>query len=107
MHKLAFVGEERLGVLFRNFGFDVFPVSNGDDAIRQVSEIIKKKEFDIVITTEDFADYIKEFVQKKEKILPIIFVLPTSTNYRSIGIEWVRNAVEKAIGIDILSKKNV
>ncbi len=107
MHKLAFIGEERLGILFRNFGFAGFPVHNIDDAKQKFSEIVKKKEFDIVVTTEDFADAVRGFIQRKEMLFPIIFVLPAPVNYKGVGIEWIRDAVESAVGIDILSKKNV
>lgn len=106
MHKLAFIGEERLGILFRNFGFAVFSVHNVEEAKQEFSKIVKKKEFDIVITTEDFADAAKEFIQKEKMLFPIIFVLPAPVNYRGVGIEWIREAVESAVGIDILSKKN-
>ncbi len=106
MHKLAFVGEERIGTLFKSFGFDVFAVSDSNEAAKQIADIVKKKEFYIVVTTEDFVDGIKEFVEERRKELPIVFVLPSPVEYKGTGIEWVRYSVEKAIGIDIFSKKN-
>ncbi|MCD6106851.1 MAG: hypothetical protein J7J57_01335 [Caldisericaceae bacterium] len=106
MHKLAFVGEERIGALFRSFGFDVFAVSDSNEAAKQIADIVQKKEFYIVVTTEDFVDGLKEFVEERHKELPIVFVLPSPVEYKGIGIEWVRYSVEKAIGIDIFSKKN-
>ncbi|MEA3313616.1 MAG: V-type ATP synthase subunit F [Caldisericota bacterium] len=106
MHKLAFVGEERIGALFRSFGFDVFVVKDSNEAAKQIADIVKKKKFNIVVTTEDFVDRLKEFVEERRKGLPIVFVLPSPVEYKGTGIEWVRYSVEKAIGIDIFSKKN-
>ncbi len=105
MHKLAFVGEERIGTLFKSFGFDVFAASDSNEAAKQIADIVKKKKFNIVVTTEDFADELKEFVEEQRKELPIVFVLPSPIEYKGTGIEWIRYSVERAIGIDIFSKK--
>ncbi len=105
MSKVAFVGEERIGYLFRSFDFTMFPVKTGEEAIGKIKEIYKSKKFDVIITTEDFAVSLGEFMQEKTDVMPVIFVLPSPKHYEGLGIQWIRKSVEKAVGIDILSNK--
>ncbi len=105
MSKLAFVGEEKIGYLFRSFDFAMFPVKNSEEAITKIKEIYTKKDFDVIITTEDFAIGLGDFIQGKTDVTPVIFVLPSTSHYEGLGIQWIRKSVEKAVGIDILSNK--
>jgi V/A-type H+-transporting ATPase subunit F len=105
MSKLAFVGEEKVGYLFRSFDFAMFPVKDSEEAIAKIKEIYKSKKFDVVITTEDFAEDLGKFMQEKTDVMPVIFVLPSLSRHEGLGIQWIRKSVEKAVGIDILSNK--
>ncbi len=104
MSKVAFVGNKKLGYLFRSFDFSVFPAENGSEAKEKILEIYKKKSFDIVITTEELAGELGEFIQEKTDVFPVIFVLPSPAKHEQLGIQWIRKSVERAVGIDILSK---
>ncbi len=105
MSKIAFVGEEKIGYLFKSFDFAVFSVRDGEEASKKIKEIYRKKNFDIVITTEDFAKDLGEFIREKNDVMPVIFVLPSLSHYEGLGIQWIRKSVERAVGIDILSNK--
>ncbi len=103
MSKVAFVGNRKLGYLFRSFDFGVFPVDNPQEVKDLILKIYREKSFDIVITTEDVAADLSEFIQKKEDVFPVVFVLPSPAKHEQLGIQWIRKSVEQAIGIDILS----
>ena len=105
MSRLAFVGEEKIGYLFRSFDFAMFPVKNSEEASIKIKEIYTKKDFDVIITTEDFAIGLGDFIKGKTDVMPVIFVLPSTSHYEGLGIQWIRKSVEKAVGIDILSNK--
>jgi V/A-type H+-transporting ATPase subunit F len=106
MSRAAFVGEEKLAYLFRSFDFQIFPVKDSSDAFERIKKIYKDKTADIIITTEDFANEdLGEFIREKTDVMPVIFVLPTPLRNEGLGIEWIRKSVEKAVGINILSKK--
>lgn len=104
MSKVAFVGNKKLGYLFRSFDFSFFPAENESEAKEKILEIYKKRNFDIVITTEELAGELSEFIRKKENVFPVIFVLPSPAKHEQLGIQWIRKSVERAVGIDILSK---
>ena len=105
MSKAAFVGEEKLAYLFRSFDFEVFSVKDSEEAFKIIQKIYREKTADVIITTEDFAsDELGEFIRGKVDVMPVIFVLPTPSRNEGLGIEWIRKSVEKAVGINILSK---
>ncbi len=106
MSKVVFVGEERIGYLFRSFDFTMIPVKTSEEALNEIKNIYKNKKFDIIITTEDLAVSLGEFMQKKADVMPVIFVLPSPMHYEGLGIQWIRKSVERAVGIDILSNKD-
>ena len=103
MSKIAFVGENRFGVLLNSFDIKVFPVQNGLEALEKIIELSKIHEYALIITSEDYSDSLEDYLLKRKEVSPVIFMLP-SGSHKGESISNIRNVVEKAIGIDILSK---
>ncbi|MGB9694086.1 MAG: V-type ATP synthase subunit F [Fervidobacterium sp.] len=103
MGKIAYVGEERLGLFLRNFDIDIFPINTGEEAFKTLEGLIKEKKFQLILVSEDYSDFLQGFYEKRHEVLPVIFMLP-SPKTSGISIKLISKMVEKAVGIDILSK---
>ncbi|MGB9694750.1 MAG: V-type ATP synthase subunit F [Caldisericaceae bacterium] len=103
MSKIAFVGENRLGLFLNSFDVKIFPVQDGDEALEKIIELSKTREFVLIITSEEYSDSLRDFLTERKDISPVIFMLPSGT-HKGESISNIRDVVEKAVGIDILSK---
>jgi vacuolar-type H+-ATPase subunit F/Vma7 len=103
MSKIAFLGEEKLSLMFKNFGIDIFTIENREEVIKKINEVIKMN-YEIILITEENAGNLGDFLEKRTETFPVIFVLPSSC-YSGFGINLISNVVEKAVGINILSKE--
>ncbi len=106
MAKIAFVGESRLGLLFNSFDITSFAVSNGEEALNKIIELSRSKEYTIILTSEDYIASIGDYLSNRQEISPVIFMLPSKEN-RGESVSVIRDVVEKAVGIDILSKNKL
>jgi len=102
MSKIAFVGEEKLALMFNNFDIDIFAVQNGEEALIKVNELLKM-DYDIILITEEYTENLKSFLEKRTETFPVIFVLPSSYS-SGFGINLIGSVIEKAVGIKILSR---
>lgn len=103
MSKMAFVGENRFGLLLKSFDIKIFPVQNGLEALEKIIELSKTHEHAVIITSEEYSDFLRDYLSKRKEVSPVIFMLP-SGSHKGESISNIRNVVEKAVGIDILSK---
>jgi vacuolar-type H+-ATPase subunit F/Vma7 len=103
MNKIVFLGEERLSLMFKNFGIDVFVLQSSEEMIKKINDVVKM-DYKIILITEENAESIRSFLEKRTETFPVIFVLPSSY-YSGFGLNLISNVVEKAVGIDILSKE--
>jgi len=102
MSKIAFVGEEKLALIFNNFDIDIFAVHSGEEAFKRVNELLKMN-YGLILITEEYAKNLETFLEKRTEAFPVIFVLPSSYS-SGFGTNLIGRVVEKAVGIKILSK---
>ncbi len=98
--KTAIVGNGDGIMVFKAAGVDTFPVEDE----KKARDILRKiaKEYQIIFLTEDLARPLTEFLKRfDEEPYPVVLSIP-SGNSEGYGMEVLKNAMERALGVDIL-----
>ncbi len=105
MYKIGIIGDRNSVLGFMAVGFAVHDVQGADEAARKISELVKSGEYAVIFITEDLARATEEERAKyKDMPLPAITVIPSSKGGTGYGMANIKNAVERAVGADILFK---
>ena len=105
MHKIGIIGDRDSVLGFMALGFAVHEVQGGEEASEKISELVKSGEYAVIFITEDLAVVTEEERAKYKDIpLPAITVIPSSKGSSGYGMANIKNAVERAVGADILFK---
>lgn len=103
--KMAFIGDGDSIMVFRAAGVSTFPAEDE----KKVKETLRKiaSEYSIIFITEEYAktlgDYLKRF---DEEPYPVILAVPSKNGSLGYGEEFLKSAMEKALGVDILFNKD-
>ena len=105
MYKIALVGDRDSIIGFQLLGISIFPVTNKEETINILNELIKEK-YAAVFITEEIASQIFEKIEELQKISLIsLTIIPNKLEKKDLGLKILRKNMEKAIGIDILLRK--
>ncbi len=102
--KMAIIGDGDSAIVFKAAGVDAFSAENPSAA----QNLIKKlaKEYQIIFITDVLAaqseDIIKRYISQP---YPAIIAVPSTAGSNGYGMESVKKAMEKALGVDILFNK--
>ena len=102
--KMAIVGDGDSIMVFKAAGVATFPAA--DD--KKAREVLRKVagEYQIIFITEELARPLGDFLKRfDEEPYPIVLPIPSGIGGESYGEELLRSAMERALGVDILSKK--
>lgn len=102
--KMAIVGGGDGIMVFKAAGVATFPVADE----KKAREILRKiaKEYQIIFLTEDLARPLTEFLKRfDEEAYPVVVSIP-SGNSEGYGMEVLKNAMDRALGVDILFHKD-
>lgn len=105
MYKIAVIGGSDSVIGFKALGLDTYPVDNGDEAKRVLREITKPAadEYAIIYIEETMAAHMLPEIKKyDEKPSPAIILIPGRDGPIGLGQSALKEAVEKAVGSDIL-----
>ena len=103
--KIAIIGDGDSVLAFKAVGIDAYPVSDG----AQAGEILKKlaKSYAIIFVTDVIAKQIDEIINRYvASTYPIIMSVPSKSGSNGYGMEKIKQAMEKALGVDILFNKD-
>ena len=98
--KMAIVGGDEGILVFKAAGVATYPAENE----KKAREILRKiaKEYQIIFLTEDLARPLTEFLKRfDEEAYPVVVSIP-SGNSDGYGMEVLKKAMERALGVDIL-----
>ena len=98
--KTAIVGNGDSIMVFKATGVATFPAEDE----KKAREILRKiaKEYQIIFLTEDLARPLQEFLKRfDETPYPVIVSIPSGES-DGYGMEVLKNAMERALGVDIL-----
>jgi V/A-type H+-transporting ATPase subunit F len=105
MSKIAVMGQRDAVLGFKASGAVVFAADSPDEA-RLALEEVKKGDFAILLITEDTAALLKaELSPLYDSPQPVVTILPDSKNPHGMGMELLRKRVERAVGVNILEKR--
>ena len=104
MNKIAVIGARDLVLGFRALGLETYAAGDGAEARSILRSLTKdNKDYAIIYIEETLAQQIKTDIDKfKESPRPAIILIPGREGSLGIGMNALREAVDKAVGIDIL-----
>ena len=106
MYKMGMIGDRDSVLGFMTLGFSINEATNAEEAADILHKLAKDPEMAVIFIVEDFAAKMEEDIAKyKDMPLPAIITLPGKNGGTGYGMENIRSAVERAVGVDILSKE--
>ena len=102
MYKIAVLGDYDSIYGFATIGLDTFPVTDTENAAKQLHTLAANN-YSVIYVTEELADRISEEIEKyAEQVLPAIIQIPGVYGNTGAGVANVKKTVEQAVGSDIL-----
>ncbi|MDE5766031.1 MAG: V-type ATP synthase subunit F [Clostridia bacterium] len=99
--KIAIIGDGDSIMVFRAAGVATFSAENeakARDVLRKVA-----KDYQIIFLTEELAKPLTEFLKRfDEQPYPVVLSIPSKNGSTGHGTELLKNAMERALGVDIL-----
>ena len=102
--KIAIVGDGDSIMVFKAAGVATFPASDE----KKAREVLRRvaAEYQIIFLTDELARPLSDFLKRfDEAPYPVILPIPSANGGAGYGEELLRKAMERALGVDILSSK--
>ncbi len=105
MYKIGVIGDKDSILGFKALGISVFPTADYREAHKTVLKLAKDN-YAVIFVTEQLAkDMDETFDTFKDQLTPALIMIPNNRGTLGLGIQGVKQSVEKAIGADILFGK--
>ncbi|NLL62033.1 MAG: hypothetical protein GX240_04505 [Candidatus Atribacteria bacterium] len=105
MSNIALIGEKEVIIGFNLIGFRLFPVTDYPEASKAF-DACAKGNYEIIFITENIAELIIDRIEVFQRKSPVsICILPNHSKDSELNMEILRKNVEKAVGTDILFRK--
>ena len=105
MAKIGVIGDRDSVLLFKAVGVDVFFEDEGVSANRTLHRLAREGYVTIFVTEKLFAACAETIEEFKSQAYPAIIPIPDNQGSRGVGEKMLRQNVEKAVGMDILSNQ--
>ena len=106
MYKAAIIGDRGSALGFMALGFSVLEAEDAAAAKDLLHRATKNGEYAVLFLTENYAEELAEDIARyKDAPLPAITIIPGRDGGHGYGMAQLKNAVERAIGADILFKE--
>jgi len=107
-HKIAAIGEEDAVLGFKALGIEVYPVDGPDATVTILNRLMNDQGYGIVFVSESMADRVEELMAEiGSRPLPSLVYIPGSKGSQGFAMQRIRKIIERAVGADILSGKEV
>lgn len=103
MAKIGVIGERDSVLLFKAVGLDVFFEDEGGSANRTLHRLAREGYAAVFVTEKLFPACAETIAEYQGQPYPAIVPIPDHTGSRGLGEKALRQNVEKAVGMDILS----
>lgn len=105
MYKIALMGNRDSLLGFQLLGCAIFEVVDKEEAVETLNNLVKE-DYTIIFITEEIASQILNIIEElQKKPLISITIIPSQIERKNLGMNLLRRNVEKAIGTDIIFKK--
>jgi V/A-type H+-transporting ATPase subunit F len=102
MHKVGVVGDKDSILAFKALGIDVYPIIEIEEAKKAIDKMALNN-YAVIFVTEQIAQHLGETIKRYNKqMLPAIILIPSNQGSLNIGMQRIRDNVEKAVGVNIL-----
>lgn len=102
MYKIGIVGDKDSVLAFKAVGIDVYPVSEAPEA-RKIIDRMAQEGYAVIFVTEQLAQNLEETIDRYyRQMLPAIILIPNNQGSLGIGMQKIKDNVEKAVGVNIL-----
>lgn len=102
MYKIGVVGDKDSVLAFKAIGVDVYPVIEADEARKAIDKMAMNK-YAVIFVTEQVAEKVQETIERyNRETLPAVILIPSNQGSLNIGMQRIRDNVEKAVGVNIL-----
>lgn len=99
--KIGMMGGKNSILPFKGLGIDIFPVTDLKEAKEQLEKIAP--EYGVIFLTERLTEQLEDVIaQYDDQQTPAIIPIPSSSGNLGIGMNRIRENVEKAVGMNIL-----
>lgn len=103
--KMAIVGDGDSIMVFQAAGVATFPVKDEKEARITLRKVAG--EYQIIFLTEELARQLGDFLKRfDEEPYPVVLSVPSKNGSLGYGEEALKNAMERALGVDILFRKD-
>ncbi len=106
MAKIGVIGARDSVLLFKAVGLDVFFEDEGESANRTLHRLAREGYAAVFVTEKLFAACVETIEEYKGQAYPAIVPIPDHQGSRGVGERVLRQNVEKAVGMDILSSQS-
>ena len=107
MYKIALIGNRDTIIGFKLLGVSLFPLTEMEEAVELLTKLVKE-EYAVIFVTEDIAGQILDKIEILQKTsFACITIIPCKSEKKYLGLKILRKNIEKAIGTDILFRKEV
>ncbi len=101
--KCAVIGDRDSVLLFKAVGIEVYDVTDGETANRTLHRLARTG-YAVVYVTETYYPACDETIREFQgEAYPAIIPIPDASGTQGIGMRAIKDNVEKAVGLDILS----
>ncbi len=105
MYKIGIIGDRESVLGFMALGFSVMEAEDSAAARELLHKAAKSGEYAVLFLVENYAkDLEEDMARYKDVPLPAVTVIPGKAGSTGYGMAHIRNAVERAVGADILFK---
>ncbi len=102
MHKVGVVGDKDSILAFKALGIDVYPVIEVEEARKAIDKMAVSN-YAVIFVTEQIAKDLDETIERyNRQMLPAVILIPSNQGSLNIGMQRIRDNVEKAVGVNIL-----
>jgi V/A-type H+-transporting ATPase subunit F len=102
MYEVAVIGDKNSIIGFSALGLKAYFV-NEKEEMREAWNKVKELKYGLVFVTEPVYLKMVDLISQ-DSITPIVLVIPAASGKIGTGKELLRKMIEKAVGVDILSK---
>lgn len=102
MYKIAVLGAYDSIFGFAALGLDTFPVSDAEEGLR-VLKTLTAADYAVIYVTEALASELTHEIDKyRSQVVPMIILIPGTSDNTGAGVAGVKKSVEQAVGSDII-----
>ena len=102
MAKIGVIGDKDSVMLYKAVGLDVFFETDGEKADRRMHRLAKEGYAVIYVTEDLYVACAETVTEYASQAYPAIIPIPNNRGTLGIGMQTLKQNVEKAVGVDIL-----